>query len=83
MSRKNNIEAQQKINYEKSRYVIRRFVPALLLAVAAIISFLAVDVSKVSWVGVISGTLLAIALFLIRTSAEKRFPKSGPTNGGS
>ena len=82
MSKKGRIEAQRSGNYEKSRYVIRRFAPVLLLAAAANIACLAVDVSKVLWVGVISGAFLAIALFLIRTSAEKEFPGAGPPAGG-
>ena len=82
MSKKGRTEAQRTGNYEKSRYVIRRFIPALILGAAVNIACIAVDVSKVLWVGVISGAFLAITLFLIRTAAEKRFPGSGPPAGG-
>jgi hypothetical protein len=75
--------ARRAVNHEKSRYVIRRFVPALILAAVANISCLALDVSKVLLVGVVSGALLAITLFLISIAAEKRFPGPGPTSGGS
>ena len=83
MSMKGSMKAPQNVNYEKSRYVIRRFVPALLFAVAVNIFCLAVDVSKVLWVGVVSGALLAITLFLISNSAEKKFPGSRTTTGES
>jgi hypothetical protein len=82
-SMKGRMKEPRNVNHEKSRYVIRRFVPALFLAVIVNISCLAIDVSKVPWVGVTSGALLAGALFLIRTAAEKRFPGSSPTTGGT
>lgn len=83
MSKRGSMKAPQNGNHEKSRYVIRRFVPALLIAAAVNIACLAVDVSKVLWVGVVSGMLLAITLFLISNAAEKRFPGSKLTTGGS
>jgi len=83
LSKKGSKEVQRTGDYEKSRYVIRRFTPALLLAVAVNIACLAVDVSKVLWVGMISGAFLAVTLFVIRTFAEKRFPRSGPPTGGT
>ncbi len=81
MSRNSDMKARQAVNYEKSRYVTRRFVPALFLAMAVNITCLAVDVSKVLWVGVVSGALLASALFLISAAAEKKFPRPGPATG--
>ena len=81
LSKKGRMKAPPQVNYEKSRYVIRRFVPALLLAVAVNIFCLAVDASKVLWVGVVSGALLAITLFLIRDAAERRFPGSRTATG--
>jgi prepilin signal peptidase PulO-like enzyme (type II secretory pathway) len=52
-------------------YVTRRFIPALLLAVAATIACLFIDVTKVHWVGAISGAVLGAYFFLIKSRAEK------------
>ena len=82
MAKKEMIGRQRTANYEKSRYVVRRFAPALLVAAAVNMGCLAVDVSKVLPVGLASGAVLAVTLFVIRTFAEKKYPGSGPTAGG-
>lgn len=65
-----------KLRYERSRYVVRRFVPALVLMLLLNIAGLAVDVSLVHWIATISGLTLAVYLFCLRVAAERKFPVS-------
>ena len=70
-------EHADNLRYERSRYVVRRFVPAVILMLGLFIAGLAIDVSLVHWIATISGFSLAIYLFFIRIAAEKKFPSSG------
>jgi general stress protein CsbA len=65
------------LRYERSRYIVRRFVPAVVLMLALFIAGLAIDVSLVHWIATISGFSLAVYLFFIRIAAEKKFPPAG------
>ena len=68
------MKPEDTIRYERSRYVVRRFVPAVVLMVVLNIAGLFIDVSLVHWIATISGLSLAAYLFFIRIAAEKRYP---------
>lgn len=67
------MEKSGKYDPEKSRYIARRFLPGMLLMVACNIAWLFVDATKAVLVGVVSGALLAVYLFAVKSAAEKRF----------
>jgi hypothetical protein len=52
-------------------YITRRFIPALILAIAVTIACLFIDVTKVHWAGAASGTALGVYFFLIKSRAGK------------